>query len=82
MRLMGEHRGIPDEERFVATRFEKVIDRLVSLPADFEPFVSVPAAAGDVSMRHSRRKSTFLEISLPPFAALKAGISILRQNPR
>ena len=45
VRLMRQHRGVPEEERLALVGREEVVDRLQALPADFQPFVAVAAAA-------------------------------------
>ena len=75
MRLVREHRGVPEEERFVAISFQEVIDRLISLPADLQTHRRhAGRLSSRVAMRHPCREAPFAEIPFPPFAALKASV--------
>ncbi len=79
MRIVRQHRGVPDEEGFLllAATAHEVVDRLHRLPADREAIIAMPAP-----LRHALGEAAMRKMSLPPLAGLEAGIAHRGQELR
>src|SRR4051812_27909864 len=75
MRLVRQHRRVPHKERLVGCFFDEVVNWLHRLAANFEPLISVAAAASLIAVTHAMSEATRLVISRPPLARLKADVA-------
>ena len=77
MRLVRQHRGVPDEERLLRCGGDEVVNRLHRLPADHESFLAVPALG-----RHPLREPGVGVMPFPEFSRLETAIAGFAEQPR
>jgi hypothetical protein len=80
VRLVRQHRRVPQEEWFVAARLDEVKDRLEPLAANLQSFVAVPPAALQIAVRHAGGEASLVIIPFPPFAALETDVPLVGQQ--